>query len=84
MTPRAIELHIETLVLDGIAASRHGVAEATQRELTRLLTAQGLPAAFAPGGAPPVLRGAPVTLAAQPSVQSIGTAVAGAVYGAKP
>ncbi len=47
MTPN-IELHIEELVLHGFGApSAYQIGEAVQQEITRLLQAQGLPAAFA-------------------------------------
>jgi hypothetical protein len=42
--PREVELRIEELVLRGFApADRYGIAEATKRELSRLLTEQGVP-----------------------------------------
>lgn len=45
MKPRRITLHIEELVLHGVApAARHIVAEAMQRELEQLLAVQGVPA----------------------------------------
>ena len=44
--PSAIELHVEELVLEGFApAERHAVADAFERELSRLLAERGLPAA---------------------------------------
>jgi len=51
--PAAIELHVEELVLEGFApAERHAVADAFERELSRLLAERGLPAAqVAAGGA---------------------------------
>ena len=43
MRPSEIELHIEELVLDGFApGDRYGIADALERELTRLLTTHGL------------------------------------------
>lgn len=83
MKPKAIELHIEELVLDGLAADGRGVAEAAERELTRLLAEHGLPASFAPGDAPAVLQGSRFELGARSSANSIGSAIAGAIHGAK-
>ena len=83
MKPKAIELHIEELVLDGIAGDGRGIGEATERALARLLAERGLPASFAPGDAQAVLRGGGFELGARPSANSIGSAIAGAVFGAK-
>src|SRR5206468_7371613 len=48
MTP-AIDLRIEELVLDGFPPSeRYELAEGIERELTRLFTDRGAPAALAP------------------------------------
>ncbi len=45
--PRAIELHIEELVLNGFeSSSRYQIADTIERELTRLLTEHGAPDAF--------------------------------------
>lgn len=45
MKPREIEVHIEELVLHGIAPeSRHRIAEALQSELSTLLAERGIPA----------------------------------------
>jgi len=42
--PQSITLHIEELVLHGFApGDRYRIAEAVERELTRLLAQQGLP-----------------------------------------
>lgn len=83
MKPKAIELHIDELVLDGFAGDGRGIGEATERALARLLVERGLPAAFAPGDAQVVLQGGGFELGARPSVNSIGSAIAGAVHGAK-
>lgn len=46
-----VELQIGELVLDGVAPrDRDAVAEAFTRELTRLLSEQGVPEAFRPAG----------------------------------
>jgi len=44
---RSVELHIDELVLHGFApGARHRVADALERELTRLFTEQGPPSAI--------------------------------------
>lgn len=44
LTPHAIELHINELVLDGFrSADRQAIANALQCELVRLLQQQGIP-----------------------------------------
>lgn len=45
--PPSISLHIDELVLHGLAAGKsHRIGEALEHELTRLLSEQGLPPAF--------------------------------------
>lgn len=47
--PREIELRVEELVLHGFApGDRHGIAEAVQRELARLLGRDGAPEGWRP------------------------------------
>ena len=44
---KRIELHIEELVLHGFApADRYRIGDTVQRELTRLLAEQGMPASL--------------------------------------
>ena len=51
MRPERVELHIEELVLHGFPTrDRYGIAEAIQRELTRLLIEHGVPEALRQGG----------------------------------
>jgi hypothetical protein len=83
MRPKAIEVQIDELVLHGFAADGRGVAQAVERELTRLLAERGLPAAFAPGDAHAVLQGRGLELGARQSANAIGSSIAGAVHGAK-
>jgi hypothetical protein len=83
MRPKAIEVQIDELVLHGFAADGRGVAQAVERELTRLLAERGLPAAFSPGDAHAVLRGRGLELGARQSANSIGSSIAGAIHGAK-
>jgi hypothetical protein len=77
-----IELHIDELVLHGIApGDRHRVAGAVQQELTRLFAEQGLPAALS--GEFEVERLNAGDFVAGPGVDAatIGRRVARAVYG---
>jgi hypothetical protein len=83
MKPKAIEVQIDELVLNGFAVDGRGVAQAVERELTRLLAERGLPAAFAPGEAHAVLEGRGVELGARQSANSVGSSIAGAIHGAK-
>jgi hypothetical protein len=51
MRAAAIELTVEELVLHGFAAGdRYAIAEAVERELTRLLGGQGVPLSLMHGG----------------------------------
>jgi len=83
MKPKAIELHIDELVLDGFTGDGRGIGEATERALARLLAERGLPGAFAAGDAHKVLQGGRFDLGARANANSIGSAIAGAVHGAK-
>jgi hypothetical protein len=79
-----INLHIERLILDGLAIeSRQGglVKEALEAELTRLLEAQGLSASLQSGEALPALRAGAIALNAEKSPAQIGAQIAQAVYG---
>ncbi len=82
MTPARVELHIEELVLYGLApADRHRLAEAVRRELTRLLTEQGVPPRLSRGGEVTQLDGG--SFHAEPGLraEAAGARVARAVYG---
>ncbi len=81
MTPGHVELIIERLVLPPVVAGdRFRIAEAVQRELTRLLAEQGVPASLARGGNVPSLdAGAPPPTAAHPA-DGFGTRLAEAIY----
>jgi hypothetical protein len=81
LKPKAIELHIEELVLDGFApGDRLSIGDAVERELSRLIAENG-PAEF---------QGRPMTLermdagafkaASDARPQAIGGEVASAVY----
>ncbi|NTX07787.1 hypothetical protein HUA74_42535 [Myxococcus sp. CA051A] len=80
MTPRRIRLHIDELVLHGIApAHREQVGEAVRQELTRLLATEGLPQGLA-GGEVARLDAGAVHVTPHAAPQSLGAQVARAVY----
>ncbi|HEX8116016.1 MAG TPA: hypothetical protein VF521_01975 [Pyrinomonadaceae bacterium] len=76
----AIELHVGELVLEGFApAERHAVADAFERELTRLLNTHGLPNSR-PGEAARLDAGS-VRVAPGLGAKAAGAQIARAVYG---
>lgn len=83
MKPATIEFHIENLVLDGIATDGPTVASATQRELVRMLAAQGLPVGMREAGRVSALQAGAIELGAQPKAETLGQAIASSVFGAK-
>ncbi|HEU4793593.1 MAG TPA: hypothetical protein VFS96_08040 [Nitrolancea sp.] len=81
MRPERVELHIEELVLHGFPPrDRYGIAEAIQRELTRLLIEHGVPAALRQGGDVARLDGGSLEVALGTSVETIGIQVARTAY----
>lgn len=86
MTPPRIELHIEELVLHGFERrDRHSIADAFERELSRLLTeqlsAQGLSPALMHNAESASLDAGAIHLAPNAKPDSIGTHIAQAVHG---
>ncbi len=82
MRPKKIDLHIERLVLHGFAQrDRYRIAEAVERELSRLLAEQGLPQSLAEGGVIDRLDGGEFKLTHGSRPESTGAQVARAVYG---
>jgi hypothetical protein len=78
-----IQLHIETLVLEGLPMSQHQstlVQAAVEQELGRLLNAGQLNSQIASGGAMPALRGGMIRAANVASPVHLGAQIAGAVY----
>jgi len=83
MRPANVSVHIEELVLHGVApGDRHRVAAALQAEMTRLFTAAGAPAALLRSTAVPRLDGGAIPAAPSSRPEVVGTQVAGAIYGA--
>ena len=80
--PAAIELHVEELVLEGFAPSeRHAVADAFERELTRLLAEHGLPSDAGANAESPSVDAGSVRLAPGARPHAAGAQIARAVYG---
>jgi hypothetical protein len=80
MTSPRVELHIDELVLHGVAPrDRRAVGEGVQRELTRLLMEGGVPAGWERGGEVTRLDGGSFQVTgSEPGV--IGIRVAEAIY----
>jgi hypothetical protein len=79
-----IKLHIERLVLDGLAVDRTQggrVRAAVEKELTRLLAAGGVAPQLKSGGAVPVVRGGNMRVEKNSRPSDLGRNIAGAVYG---
>jgi hypothetical protein len=80
-----IRLHIERLILDGIAVpygARPGLQAAVEAELGRLLAEGGLAAGLAQGGAVPGLAGGSIQLGPGNAPDHLGRQIAQAAYGA--
>jgi hypothetical protein len=78
-----IELKIERLVLDGLAATpreRAQIRAAAEAELSRLLSEGGLARELAAGGAVPTLAAGTVRLADDRNPWQLGEQIARAVY----
>ncbi len=79
-----INLHIERLVLDGldVAPGQHRLLQsAVQAELARLLSAGGITAELASGGALPRLAGNSIHVQHGKGPAELGRQIAGALYG---
>jgi hypothetical protein len=77
-----IDLHIEKLVLDGVAPSDRGrVGAAVERELARLLQEQGVPSGLTHGGGAARIDAGSFSMMPNQSPESLGVAIAQAVYG---
>ncbi|MGB7921983.1 MAG: hypothetical protein WCF57_01930 [Pyrinomonadaceae bacterium] len=79
-----INLHIERLILDGVAPERGQeplLQAAIATELARLLSAGGLAPDLISGGATPRLSAGEIRLPAEKSAHQLGQQIARAVYG---
>jgi hypothetical protein len=82
MRPTNVELHIEELVLHGLApGDRYRIGEAVERELRRLFAEQGAPASLTQGGEIERMDGGSFGVAEGSRGDAIGAQVAQAVYG---
>jgi hypothetical protein len=76
-----IHLHIERLVLDGVAVDQPRVLrKALEQELTGRLMEGGLSPELRPGGAVPSVRGGAIELGHGHNAARLGTQIAGAIY----
>jgi hypothetical protein len=79
-----VNLHIERLVLDGVALERGEeslLRAAVESELARLLADGGLASSLASGGAMPRLRAASIELPDRGDSRQLGQRIAAALYG---
>ena len=79
-----INIHIERLILDGLAIShsqRPLVQATVEAELARLLAADGLAPNLHAGGALPFVPGGSIQLASDGNPKTLGHQIAQAVYG---
>jgi hypothetical protein len=79
-----VRLHIDRLVLDGIAvaqADRPHLQEAIERELTRLIGEGGVSASFETGLNVPSVEAADLQIQPRGGAADLGHRIAGALYG---
>jgi hypothetical protein len=79
-----IKLHIERLILEGLAIVPGQYAEiqtAVEAELTRLLAAKGVRADLQSGGAIPSLRGGAINVSNESNPMHLGNQIAKSVHG---
>ena len=78
-----VRLNIERLILDGVAVSPNQPAllqAAVERELTRLLTRDGVPGGWTAGGATPRVPAGAIRIGSNASPVSLGAEIARAVH----
>jgi len=79
-----INVHIERLILDGVALSPHQrphLQAAVEAELTRLLTEGGLASGILTGGAVPHVNAETIQLTGANNPTHLGQQIARSVYG---
>ena len=82
MKPSTIELHIEELVLHGFGLNdRQRIGAAVERELARLIAADGVPPSLAQDRYSARLDGSAFEVAPHAALDTIGAQIAQAVYG---
>ncbi|GAX60148.1 outer membrane protein/protective antigen OMA87 [Candidatus Scalindua japonica] len=81
MAIKNIELHIDKLVLHGFSPhDRYRIGEAVERQLTQMLTEQGMPASLSHGGKYSHLYGGSFNIVQGSKAETIGSQVAQSVY----
>jgi hypothetical protein len=78
-----IDLHIETLVIDGLDiphSQRPALKAALEAELTRLLAENGLGEPWQAGGAVPAIKAAEMQMKPGSSATQLGASIARSVY----
>jgi hypothetical protein len=81
-TQRAVELHIEELLLNGFAPqNRYRIGAAVEVELARLFAEHGMPSSLTQSAEVAHLDGGAFEVAPGSSAESIGNQVAQALYG---
>jgi hypothetical protein len=77
-----IELHVDRLVLDGLAVSQHqgdAVMLAVQRELARLLTDEATPSTWSAGASVDAIQGTTIRTAGAAGPAALGERIAASV-----
>jgi hypothetical protein len=81
MKPKIINLHIDRIVMDGVAHLNHGqLSLAIETELHRLISVQGLHNSLYQSGAINKIAANPITLNSPVREKSLGNKIAGSVY----
>ena len=76
-----IELHIEKLMLHGFSpGDSHRIGEAVERQLTRILTEQGMPTSLSHGGERSHINGGTFNTATNTHAKTIGIKIVQSVY----
>ncbi len=76
-----IELNINELILHGFSPhDRYRIGEAVERQLTQMLTEQGMPASLFQGGDMPHINGGTFNVSPNAPAETVGTQVAQSVY----
>jgi hypothetical protein len=84
VSSRAIALHIDELVLHGFPMqTRHSIGDATQQELTRLISASGLPDFASDASKSETVDGGTFNVTPQAKPNVVGSLIAKAVYGGR-
>lgn len=80
--PRSVDLQIDELVLDGFSSGdRHAIADAVERELSRLFAEQGAPPAITYSIETAEVDGGVFETDSVSNAETIGARVARAIYG---